>query len=84
MNRIRKLRAKLKLSADQAARRAGISTSMWIKVERGERTPSLPIARKIAAALGCTLDDIFLTSDYPERVSDDEHAAALDPAVGTE
>ncbi len=63
MNPIRRLRDNLGLSADQAARRAGISTSMWIKVERGERTPSLLIARKIAVALGCTLDDIFLPSD---------------------
>lgn len=58
---VKQKRVKLGLSAEKAARMADISTSMWIKIERGERTPSLRVAQKIANVLQSTVDELFST-----------------------
>lgn len=52
-------RMELGLSQEAAARRAGISTSMWVQVESGTRTPSLEVARRIASVLRSTIDQLF-------------------------
>ena len=69
MNRLRQAREQLGLSREKAARFAGISTSMWIKIERGERTPTLGVAQRIAKVLGRTLDDLFMPSNNTECVN---------------
>ena len=58
-NRLKPLRKKLGLSQEGAARRLGISWSMWNKIERGERLPSFRLVLKIADLFGCTVDEIF-------------------------
>jgi len=62
MQYIRERRTQLGLSAEKAARKACISTSMWVKIERGERTPSLRVAQKVACVLQTTVDELFTTS----------------------
>lgn len=57
--KMRELRLKLGLSQEQAARRANITLNMWSMVERGKRTPSLAVARRICAVLDTTLDELF-------------------------
>lgn len=37
----------------------GISRSHYSQIETGDKTPSLPLARKIKSILGYTDDDIF-------------------------
>ena len=69
MDRLRQAREELGLSREKAARLAGISTSMWIKIERGERSPTLGVAQRIARVLGRTLDDLFVPSNNTERVN---------------
>ena len=47
------------LTQRQLAERAGLSPAMVSEVEKRNRTPSLPMARAIAGALGVGLDDLF-------------------------
>lgn len=37
----------------------GVSRSHYSQIETGDKTPSLPLARKIKSILGYTNDDIF-------------------------
>lgn len=41
----------------------GVSQSALSMYETGQRTPSLPIAARIAQALGCTVDDLISTKE---------------------
>lgn len=41
------------------AEKAGIAPSMLNAVEKGTKSPSLDTARRIAAAMGLTLEDLF-------------------------
>lgn len=53
------------------ARRAGIDASYVSHIVAGNRTPSLPVARRISTALGVSLDDLveFLDSRKGEPIS---------------
>jgi DNA-binding XRE family transcriptional regulator len=46
------------LTQTQLARAAKLTQSMVAKLEAGEKTPSLPSLKALAAALGVDLDDI--------------------------
>jgi len=56
--RIRARRLKLKLSVDEAARRAGVSNPGWYHWEKGE---ALPLAKlpAIAKALSCSIRSLL-------------------------
>ena len=58
--RIRVLRAKLFLTQEQLAERAGISVSFVSMIERGERTPHVETLATISNALGITISQLFL------------------------
>jgi putative transcriptional regulator len=51
------------LTQAEVAELAGINRASYVHIERGTRNPSLDVAKKIAEALGCKMDDIFLDSD---------------------
>lgn len=55
---IRARRLKLKLSVDEAAKRAGVSKPGWYHWEKGETLP-LARLRDIARALGCTMRSLL-------------------------
>lgn len=57
-NNLRSLRLAAHLSQEGLARRADLSMMTIHRVENG-RTPTLSTARKIAAALGVPLDEVF-------------------------
>lgn len=61
MPSIKARRQELGLTADEAARRAGCTVSMWYKVESGARRPSIALAVRMAAALAWDLAT-FLTA----------------------
>lgn len=56
--KIRARRLKLKLSVDEAARRAGVSQPGWYHWEKGEALP-LARLRDIARALKCTMRSLL-------------------------
>lgn len=55
-NNLQKYRTKAKLTQDQVAERAGISTSHYANLERGNRSMSAVVLRSLAEALGVSTD----------------------------
>lgn len=58
-NRLRKLRLAKSLYQKDLAKKAGISTNYYARVERGEVTPSVEIIAKLSKALGVKSSDIL-------------------------
>lgn len=59
VNRIRAWREYREISADDLARKVGISNSLLSNIERGKATGSVQTLRGIAFALGVTIDDLM-------------------------
>lgn len=58
-NKIAALRQAKRLRQLDLARRLGIHQSEVSKIERGEREPGVRLARRIARALRCPIEDVF-------------------------
>jgi XRE family transcriptional regulator, regulator of sulfur utilization len=65
-HRIRALRESMDLSLRDLAERSGVSAPMLSQVERGETSPTLAIAEKIASGLELTLSQLL-------RLDEDSH-----------
>jgi transcriptional regulator with XRE-family HTH domain len=63
--RIKALREAAGLSQEALARTAGISTSAVTKLEQAGKEPSWDTAKKLAYALGVTLDDLAVDEKKP-------------------
>lgn len=57
------------ISADYMASQLGIKRTSYLRFERGERRPYLDHALRIAAVLGCTIDELTRVPT-PDEVSD--------------
>ena len=56
---LKRLREKKKLSQDRLAKLADVANNTIIKIEQGENTnPTLATLKKIAKAVGVSLDDL--------------------------
>lgn len=58
-NNVQKMLPFSGLTKSELADKAGVSSVMLSKYIRGTSIPSVVIARKIASALGCTIDELF-------------------------
>ncbi|MDD5250997.1 MAG: helix-turn-helix transcriptional regulator [Patescibacteria group bacterium] len=58
-NRIRELRAKLNITQEELAERAGVRRETVVFLEQGKYNPSLQLAHNIAEELGTTVDKLF-------------------------
>ena len=67
-NRVRALREAMGLSLRDLGERSGVSAPMLSQVERGETSPTLSVAAKIAAGLDLTLSQLL-------RLDEGEHVA---------
>src|ERR687897_1020697 len=67
-SRVRALRDAMDLSLRDLAERSGVSAPMLSQVERGETSPTLAVAAKIAAGLELTLSQLL-------RLDEGEHVA---------
>ena len=78
------LRDAMGLSLRDLAERSGVSAPMLSQVERGETSPTIAVAAKIAAGLDLTLSQL-LRLDEGEHVVDQprDRAAAARSAGGT-
>lgn len=56
--RVRKLRGEKGLTLDGLAARSGVSRAMISKIERGEKSPTLVVAAKVAEGLGVGLSQL--------------------------
>lgn len=63
--RVRMLRDRSKLTLEDLATRSGVSRAMLSKVERGEKSPTIGLAKRIAHALDTTLT--FLTGGVEDQ-----------------
>lgn len=73
-NNIRKLREAKGIKQVEMAKMLGYkSTSKYWEIENGDK--GLPISKAVKAAeiLGCTLEDIFLPSNFPKWTNGDEN-----------
>ena len=57
--RVRRLREAMDLSLRDLAERSGVSAPMLSQVERGDTSPTLAVAQKIAAGLDLTLSQLL-------------------------
>jgi transcriptional regulator with XRE-family HTH domain len=65
MERVRKLREAKGLSLRDLSRKTGVSAPMLSQVERGETSPTLQLATKIAAGLDLTLSQLLRLDEQP-------------------
>lgn len=59
MNKLREYRKRVHMDATSLADQVGISVRHLQFIESGKRTPSLPVAKKIADCLDDTIENIF-------------------------
>lgn len=60
------MRIEKKLTQKQLAEAISISESYYCQLENGSRRMSLPVAQKIALALGVLMDDIFMPANLAD------------------
>src|SRR5213079_2556427 len=68
--RVRDLREGMDLSLRDLAERSGVSAPMLSQVERGDTSPTLSVATKIAAGLDLTLSQLL-------RLDEDRHVVVV-------
>ena len=66
--RVRALREAMNLSLRDLAERSGVSAPMLSQVERGETSPTLAVAARIAAGLELTLSQLLRLDEEPHLV----------------
>jgi transcriptional regulator with XRE-family HTH domain len=69
-DRIRTLRDSMELSLRELAERSGVSAPMLSQVERGETSPTLAVAEKIAGGLELSLSQLL-------RLDEDRHVVVV-------
>ena len=73
--RVRSLREAMDLSLRDLAERSGVSAPMLSQVERGDTSPTLTIAEKIASGLDLTLSQLL-------RLDEDRHVVVVRSGKG--
>jgi transcriptional regulator with XRE-family HTH domain len=73
--RVKSLREAMDLSLRDLAERSGVSAPMLSQVERGDTSPTLAVAQKIAAGLDLTLSQLL-------RLDEDRHVVVVRAGKG--
>lgn len=68
-NRLKEHRARIGVNQAQLGKLAGVSRQTISLIERGDYSPSVSLALKLAKVFGVTVEDIFT---YIEEDEDDE------------
>ena len=85
--RIHQLRTHTGLTLEQLAQRSGVSRAMLSKVERGEKSPTLPVIVRIAGGFNMSLSTFLGAEPDPSDVAIIRHNKRLtfkDPETGFE
>ena len=69
LNRLKEYRSKLGINQTELGKRAGVSRQTISLIERGDYSPSVTLALKIAKICQVTVEDIF---EYKEDENDEE------------
>lgn len=87
-DRVRVMRDQAGLTLDQVAKLSGVSRAMLSKVERGEKSPTIGIAKRIAHALETSLSALMGDEGVQRRtfalVRKDQRPVFRDPETGFE
>lgn len=67
-NRLKEYRARLGVNQQQMGAMAGVSRQTISQIERGDYSPSVTLALKLAKLCGATVEDLFR---YEEESSDE-------------
>ena len=59
MNNVKKYRKKRNVSIENISLYTGVSKRHLQFIERGQRNPSLSLAKKMADCLNCTIEELF-------------------------
>lgn len=73
MNNLKLYRKKLNLGLKELSDYVGVSERHLSFIENGRRMPSLPVAKKIADFLQCTIEDIFFNESI-ERAENEKYS----------
>jgi len=69
---LKDMRIRKKMTLEQLSKASGVSRVSINRYELGERSPNVYIAKKLADALGCTIEDLIdeksTTKDAEEAV----------------
>jgi len=68
-NRLKEYRARLKVNQQEMGARAGVSRQTISQIERGDYSPSVTLALKLAKLCDATVEDLFT---YQEDEHGDE------------
>lgn len=68
-NRLKEYRARINVNQTEMGRLVGVSRQTISQIERGDYSPSVTLALKIAKVLGVRVEDIF---SYEEDDDDNE------------
>ena len=71
-NRLKEYRARLGINQQEMGARAGVSRQTISQIERGDYSPSVTLALKLAKLCGVTVEDIF-------TIGEDEHGELRPP-----
>ena len=66
---LREIRIKKGITQEELAKKLGINQNNISRYETSERTPNLYLAKEIAAALDCTVDELLADSEVPNDES---------------
>jgi len=87
-DRVHALREQANLTLEQLAKLSGVSRAMLSKVERGEKSPTIGVAKSIAYALGTSFSALMGDEAVTRRafalVRKDERPVFRDPKTGFE
>ena len=68
-NRLKEHRARLGVNQQEMGALAGVSRQTISQIERGDYSPSVTLALRLAKLCSCTVEDIFT---YEEDANDDD------------
>jgi putative transcriptional regulator len=66
-NKLKEYMKKKNMSSTELAYKSGVGARYIGFMLQGVRTPSLKVALKMARALGCKVEDIFLSNECTKR-----------------
>lgn len=67
-NRLKEHRARLGINQSELGKRSGVSRQTISLIERGDYSPSVTLALKLAAIFGVSVEDIFSYEEEDESL----------------
>ncbi|KNC19822.1 DNA-binding protein [Arthrobacter sp. RIT-PI-e] len=79
-NLVNESRTRLQWSQQKLADELGVSRQTIISIERGRFDPSLPLAFRLAAIFGTSLEDLFFPDGAVQDAASSQNSSARSPS----